>query len=100
MPTYSELQAQIAALTAQAEAARKAEVASVIAEIKEMMSNHSLSVEDLQMGSGRASTRKGATVAPKYRDGAGNTWTGRGKMPKWMQSAVDTGKSRDEFLIG
>ena len=34
-------------------------------------------------------------VAPKYRDPAtGDTWTGRGKAPRWI-----AGKNRDDFLI-
>jgi DNA-binding protein H-NS len=45
--------------------------------------------------------RKG-TVAVKYRDPKNpeNTWTGRGRMPRWMVAATKGGKSRKEdFLI-
>ena len=44
--------------------------------------------------------RKRATRA-KYRDleNAENTWTGRGKPPKWLQEKLDQGASKDEFLI-
>ena len=39
-------------------------------------------------------------VAVKYRDGAGNTWTGRGRMPRWMTTATKGGKAKKEdFLI-
>jgi len=41
-------------------------------------------------------------VAPKYRDpkNPGNTWTGRGRMPRWMVAATKGGKSsKDDFLI-
>jgi DNA-binding protein H-NS len=45
-------------------------------------------------GKTRSSTA-GNKVAPKYRDPAtGNTWTGRGKAPKWID-----GKDRAKFLI-
>ena len=46
--------------------------------------------------------RKGkGTVAVKYRDHAGNTWTGRGRMPRWMAAATKGGKAKKEdFLIG
>ena len=48
---------------------------------------------------GRARKGKG-TVAVKYRDKAGNTWTGRGRMPRWMVAATKGGKAkRDDFLI-
>lgn len=46
--------------------------------------------------------RKGkrGKVAVKYRDGAGNTWTGRGRMPRWMTAATKGGKAKKEdFLI-
>jgi DNA-binding protein H-NS len=47
--------------------------------------------------------RKGkGTVAPKYRDPKNpeNTWTGRGRMPLWLASAIKGGKaSKDDFLI-
>jgi DNA-binding protein H-NS len=35
-------------------------------------------------------------VAVKYRDGAGNTWTGRGRMPLWMVAATKGGKAKKE----
>jgi DNA-binding protein H-NS len=45
--------------------------------------------------------RKGS-VAVKYRDpkSAENTWTGRGRMPRWMTAATKGGKAKKEdFLI-
>ena len=52
-------------------------------------------------GSGRKGGGKGS-VAPKYRDpkNPSNTWTGRGRMPKWMVAATKGNKAkRDDFLI-
>ena len=47
--------------------------------------------------------RKGkGTVAVKYRDpnNSDNTWTGRGRMPRWMVAATKGAKSKKEdFLI-
>ena len=44
--------------------------------------------------------RKRPTRA-KYRDleNAENTWTGRGKPPKWLQEKLDQGASKDEFRV-
>src|SRR5262245_29965027 len=50
-------------------------------------------------GRGRGSTLKGTTVAPKYRGPGGETWAGRGAMPRWMAAAIKEGKKRDDFLI-
>jgi len=35
----------------------------------------------------------------RYRDSAGNTWTGRGKRPGWLTQALAAGKSVEDFLI-
>lgn len=40
------------------------------------------------------------TKAPeiRYRDELGNTWTGRGKRPAWVEAALKNGKALDELL--
>ena len=51
---------------------------------------------------GKAKKGKGS-VAIKYRDPKNpeNTWTGRGRMPRWMAAATKGGKAKKEdFLIG
>ena len=61
-----------------------------------LVKEHGLSVQDL-FGRGR----KGA-VAVKYRDPKNpqNTWTGRGRMPRWLTAAMKGGKAKKEnFLI-
>jgi DNA-binding protein H-NS len=50
--------------------------------------------------SGRGGQR--GKVAVKYRDPMNpeNTWTGRGRMPRWMAAATKGGKAkREDFLI-
>ena len=37
--------------------------------------------------------------APKYRDEAGNSWTGRGPQPHWLNAAVAAGKQLDDFRV-
>lgn len=49
-----------------------------------------------------AKTRKvGKKVAPKYRNPAEptETWSGRGKQPRWLTAQVKKGKKVEEFLI-
>ena len=48
-----------------------------------------------------ASKRAGMKVAPKYRNPANpkETWTGRGRQPRWMAAQVKAGKKPEEFLI-
>lgn len=40
-------------------------------------------------------------VAPKYRnpENPNETWTGRGRQPRWLTAFTDAGRNRDEFLI-
>ena len=40
-----------------------------------------------------------AKVPVKYRDEHANTWSGRGKTPKWIIAAERAGKSREEFRV-
>lgn len=48
----------------------------------------------------KGSKLKGRKVAAKYRDKSGNTWSGRGAVPRWMRDAIKGGAKRDDFLIG
>jgi DNA-binding protein H-NS len=40
-------------------------------------------------------------VAPKYRnpDDPAETWTGRGRQPRWVKVQLEAGRSLDAFLI-
>jgi DNA-binding protein H-NS len=56
---------------------------------------------DIQELFGKARKGKGS-VAPKYRDPKNpeNTWTGRGRPPRWLAAALKGGKAKKEdFLI-
>lgn len=35
----------------------------------------------------------------KYSDGNGQFWSGRGRRPQWMTTALNSGKSLDDFLV-
>ncbi len=67
--------------------------------LTDLAKEHGFDIHEL-FGKGRKGKR--GKVAIKYRDpnNPGNTWTGRGRMPRWMSAAVKAGKSRDDFLIG
>ncbi len=45
--------------------------------------------------------RKLAKVAPKYRNPANpdETWTGRGKQPRWLAEFTSQGQKVEDFLI-
>ncbi|MBW8079441.1 MAG: H-NS histone family protein [Gallionella sp.] len=100
MPTYHELSAQIASLMQQAEAQRRAEVAAVIRDIRGKMAEYGILAADLGLGRPSRGNGKGHTVAVKYRNAAtGETWTGRGKMPRWLAAEVAKGRTKEEFAL-
>ena len=95
--SYKELLKQREALEQQIEKARREELASAVAQVRELVAEHGLTQQDVFPSGrgGRASAAAGTKVAPKYRDPAtGQTWTGRGKPPKWIQ-----GQDRAKFAI-
>lgn len=96
MATYKELLKQQETLTQQIEEARKKEIADAVAQVHALVSDYGLTQQDV-FPAGRKSGKStsGTKVPPKYRDSAtGQTWTGRGKAPKWIE-----GRDRSQFLI-
>lgn len=90
--TYQDYKAQIAELQQKAEQARRQEIAAAREQILSIMREYGLTVADLG-GVAKKATRK--TVEIKYRnDGTGETWTGRGRAPKWL-----AGKDKNDYLI-
>lgn len=97
MASYKELKAKAEELMRQAEAARKAETAAVIAEIRKKMADYGITVVDLGSGKPDKSRRP---VAAKYRNPVGGeTWSGRGRVPKWLVALESAGRKRDEFAV-
>lgn len=93
MSTLQELIAQREQVTGQIESLRAAQKAEAVAAVRAIMSEHGLTADDVVP---RPAGRK---VPPKYRDADGNTWTGRGRMPVWLASAIAAGVPLASFLI-
>lgn len=94
--TYKELLAEIAQLQGEAEAARKAELAAVIAEVKATIKVYGLTASDL----GMRVTSAGKTEVAKFADPeSGLQWGGIGKRPKWLQQALASGKTLEDFRV-
>jgi DNA-binding protein H-NS len=48
----------------------------------------------------RTTRRKYPEVRPRYRNPeTSETWSGRGKQPKWLMAAMDAGRSLDDLRI-
>ncbi len=54
----------------------------------------------VKMGKKRTSTMKGKTVPAKFRNKAtGESWSGRGLQPRWLSSAIASGKKLADFAV-
>ena len=94
MSTYQEYTAKIAELQRLAEEARKSEIASAKAQIAAIMKDYDLTIADLTAAKAKPFKER-VPVAVKYRDDAtGDTWTGRGRAPKWLE-----GKDKNKYLV-
>jgi DNA-binding protein H-NS len=97
-----ELLAQKADLEKQIAAQQSESRTSAIAQIKKLMEENGLTVGDLSSpvrAGAKPGAKKGGTVAAKYKDGNGNSWSGRGLQPKWLKAAVASGKSLADFAV-
>jgi DNA-binding protein H-NS len=104
--TYADIQKEIESLQKAAESLRQKEVAGVIERIKAAIATYQLTARDLGLGAravaptpGPAKARRAAKTArgAAFRDDAGNTWSGRGRRPRWINAALAAGKSLDEL---
>lgn len=112
----AQINAQIAKLVKEKEAIEAKEVAEVVKRIREAIAHYDLAPEDL-FGTGARRSRRspaagtergksagvarksGGKVAIKYRDDAGNVWSGRGSQPRWLVAALAAGRALDEFRV-
>lgn len=118
MGNLIDIQSQIEKLQKQASDIRAKEFDKTIKDILAQMQAFGITLKDLQqaMGKGRGkaagkgaakkpaakkrSASAGSSVAAKYRGPNGETWSGRGLMPKWLSALVAQGRSKQEFAIG
>ena len=109
----SKIQKEIARLQKQAQALQAKQRTPILASIVSSMREYDITPEEIAEAYAKKTARsagrkaEGANsqsvkrpVPPKYRHPeTGETWTGRGKAPRWMASAEESGKKREDFLI-
>ncbi|MDT7517093.1 H-NS histone family protein [Rhodoferax mekongensis] len=114
MSKLIDLQSQIEKLQKQAAEIRSKEFISTVAEIQKLMMAYGITIKDLQSpkmkvkagkstGSSKVRLVKPSKprkpVAFKYRGPNGETWSGRGLMPKWLTTLIANGQTKEAFLI-
>lgn len=100
MTQYKELMQQIEALKKQAEEVRQREISEVIKDIKAMMDEFGITPADLGFSVATRSAKAKAAAVAKYRHPqTGETWSGKGRAPKWLLDAEANGQRREQFLL-
>jgi DNA-binding protein H-NS len=121
MSNLIEIQNQIEKLTRQASEIKAREFNKTVQEILATMAAFGITVNDLKPGkAGNSSRRKtskasgaaskptgaksrsksaGVVVPAKFKGPNGESWSGRGLMPRWLSALVTAGRSKEEFAI-
>ena len=118
MSNLIDIQSQIEKLQKQANEVKAREFDKTVQDILAKMQAFGITAKDLQAPKGRGTkgkakaaktsaapkvaTAKKKTASPvlaKYRGPNGETWSGRGLMPKWMSALVAQGKIKEDFAI-
>ena len=101
MQTLKDLLSQRATLDQQIEEATESNRQEGIAKVTEVMAAYGLTVTDLGGSrSQKTSSKSGKKVTAKYRNPeTGESWSGRGLKPKWLQAALGKGKKIEDFAV-
>ena len=118
MSDLIEIQSQIEKLQKQANDIKAREFDKTVQDILAKMTAFGITLKDLQPGKTRKSGQSaklsklatpvkikaksknaGAVVAAKFKGPNGETWSGRGLMPRWLSALVAQGKSKEDFAI-
>ncbi|MGH8848067.1 MAG: H-NS family nucleoid-associated regulatory protein [Polaromonas sp.] len=116
MSNLIDIQSQIEKLQKQATEIKAREFDKTVQEILAKMQAFGITVKDLQSGKRRgakgktkaavpgkrtsaAGKKNSISVAAKYRGPNGETWSGRGLMPRWLSALVAQGQPKEDFAI-
>lgn len=115
MNNLVDIQTQIEKLQKQAQQIKTKEFSKTVQDIKDKMHAFGITVKDLQSARSNkpnssitadakkprkaASKTTGIKVAAKYRGAEGQSWSGRGLMPRWLKTLVAEGRTKEEFLV-
>ncbi|GGL52544.1 H-NS histone family protein [Wenxinia marina] len=74
---------------------------AALAAAEKAAAEHGYSLADLTNASTARSRKSGTKGAPKYRNPAdpSQTWTGKGRRPKWIVDAESAGRPLSDFEI-
>jgi DNA-binding protein H-NS len=100
---------ELTALIQAAEAMRREKLdgakTDLLAEFRDRAGQMGLSLETLLSKSASAGKERksrkdaGGNLPVKYRGPNGETWSGRGRLPKWLHVAEAEGRNREDFKV-
>ena len=93
MASLKEIQAQIEQLQQQAAGQRKQELSGAIQQIRDLMQEYGITVNDLQPSGKKNAAKKSGPVQFRHPQ-TGDTWSGRGRMPNWL-----AGENKEQFRL-
>jgi DNA-binding protein H-NS len=93
MASFKEIQAQIEKLQRQAAEQRENELAGAVEEIRKLMQEYGITIEDLQPARKKNGVKKSGNVQFRNAE-TGDTWSGRGRMPNWL-----AGQNKEQFRV-
>jgi DNA-binding protein H-NS len=96
---HTQLTELIGKAQARQDELRKEKVGKLREKVLAMIKAEGYAFEDI-FGGARGPKRRGTgTVAPKYRNPADpeQTWSGRGKRPRWFNDALKAGKKEKDL---
>ena len=81
--------------------AEKLELEKRLAQLNPVERIGETAISSAEPGTDRAPRRKYPKVLPKYSNPSqpGETWSGRGKQPRWLVAALESGHKLEDFLI-
>lgn len=120
--TYKDYLTQIEDLQRKASAARKAETEAAIREVRRLISEYGLTPQEIGLdktprkrretaasaagkspakrrGASRKPAQAARKVPPKYIGPNGELWTGRGRRPVWVTTALEHGAALSDLQI-
>ncbi|MDN7642359.1 H-NS histone family protein [Burkholderia cenocepacia] len=93
-PTIRDLQKQLGQLNLLLAETKKKEKQAALEQISAYVKEYDIAETELLRAAGFIKPKRQKTHAMYYDPNSGNSWTGRGKRPKWLED-----KNLDDYLI-
>ena len=93
------IQQQIAELQKKAQEIQQQKKAEVLEEVRAKIKAYGLTAKELGFGNvEKTEDKRSQPVAIKYRSG-NETWTGRGRKPKWLEVYLANGGKLEDIAV-